>query len=327
MVAYGFVTNVTHGWRYVQGLGVLPSAIMIVFTAYVPESPKWLLRMNRVDEAKQTLRWLRPADHDTDAEVLELLAETKDDSVEEPTWAEVFACKKAMLIGCGLSFFQASTGINTVIFYSTTIFGFAGVNEKILATASVGLVNLLVTALATYLVDRMGRKVLILGGTYLMMLSLLLLSLVLLLGNASPEAQGGVAILAVLLFVTGFAIGLGAVMWVIMSEIMPTRLRAKAMSLFLCINWGLNLLIGLFTLTLINELGGVKASMDDDESSNHAKTGVAYFYFIFAAIAAASIFFMHIFVPETKGKSAAYFMEEAESTVSLLNPLVDSEFN
>ncbi len=86
-----------------------------------------------------------------------------------------------------------------------------------------------------------------------------------------------------------------------MSEIMPNRLRMKAVSLFLSVNWGFNLVIGLLTLTAIDGLGGVKSSMDDDETAAAEKNGVAYLYFVFAGFTALCLVFIHIYVPETKG--------------------------
>jgi hypothetical protein len=86
-----------------------------------------------------------------------------------------------------------------------------------------------------------------------------------------------------------------------MSEIMPTRLRIKAVSLFMSINWGCNLIIGLLSLTAINDLGGVKNGMTDDETADAQKKGVAALYYIFAGITVASLVFFHLIVPETKG--------------------------
>jgi hypothetical protein len=86
-----------------------------------------------------------------------------------------------------------------------------------------------------------------------------------------------------------------------MAEIMPTRLRVKAVSLFLSINWGCNLLIGLLSLTAINDLGDVKSDMTDDETADAQKKGVAALYLIFAGFAAGSLVFIHLIVPETKG--------------------------
>lgn len=298
LCAFYFVSSVHQGWRAVQWLGLLPAAALALGIAYVPESPKWLLQGGHIEEAKQTLQWLRPTDYDTDAEMRQLLAEAKDHSAEETTWAELLSCRTAMLVGCGLTFFQASTGINTVIFYSTSIFGLAGCRQPILGTTAVDAANLLATAAATVLVDRFGRRALLLTGTCSMLLSLLSLSLSLLLLSHSP-LQGAVAVLAVLVFVSGFALGLGAVVWVVISEIIPTPLRTKAVSLFLCINWAVNLVISLWTLTVIRALGGVTSDMSPAEAARSEKAGVAYFYLIFAVMTAVCVCFVKLAVPET----------------------------
>ena len=99
-----------------------------------------------------------------------------------------------------------------------------------------------------------------------------------------------------------FLFVLYTVVWTVMSEIMPNRLRMKAVSVFLSVNWGSNLVIGLLTLTAIDELGGVKSSMDDDETAKAEKNGVAYLYFIFAMFTVMCLMFIHTYVPETKGK-------------------------
>mmetsp|Transcript_14699 Transcript_14699/g.20195 ORF Transcript_14699/g.20195 Transcript_14699/m.20195 type:complete len:528 (+) Transcript_14699:268-1851(+) len=275
--------------------------------------------ISNYQEVVDLLRKLRPAENfhfNVDREILSLLADAKKDaaiSENAPTWAEVFACRKAVVIGCGLMFFQAITGVNSVFFYSTTIFNLAGFSQSIIGTAIVGAVNFLVTLLSTHLIDKFGRKVLLTSGTYIMLVSLVTLSSVLLSNAIAPDVQGLVAVFAVVLFVVGFAFGLGAVCWVIMSEIMPTRLRSKAMSLFLSINWACNLLIGFLTLTAIDGLGGVQDSMDDDEKSNAEKKGVACVYFIFAGFTMMSIIFMTVYVPETKGKSVEELLADNRS--------------
>lgn len=161
----------------------------------------------------------------------------------------------------------------------------------------------------------MGRKTLLLSGTTIMFVALMILSMVLWYGDSMGETtQGMIAVISVLLYIFGFAIGLGAVSWVVMSEIMPTRLRTKAMSLFLGINWGSNLIIGLLTLTAIDALGGVTKSMSDDEVSNAEKIGVAKLYFIFAMITAAGFLFIQIYIPETKGKTPEEIMSHSNKT-------------
>jgi sugar porter (SP) family MFS transporter len=311
IVGYGFVENVGHGWVYVQAGILIPVVIMFLGMAFIPESPKWLVAQGRPEDAKSSLYILRSPGFDVNAEVSLMIAETNAHvDKEEATWGEVFACRTPMIIGCGLMFSSAMSGINTVIFYSSTIFGFAGFDEAILATAAVGAVNFVATGVAAYLVDVMGRKQLLLRGTNLMTCALLVLSITLLAANNSQTLQGYIAVFAVLFFVIGFAIGLGAVSWVVMSEIMSTRLRTKAFGLFVSINWGFNLVIGLTTLPAIDFLGGTKSDMDDDETSDARKEGVAYLYIILACVCFCATLFMIFFVPETKGKSPEDFMTD-----------------
>ena len=196
-------------------------------------------------------------------------------------------------------------GINTVIFYSTTIFGLAGFNQSVVGTALVGTVNFLSTLVSVYLIDRVGRKTLLLIGLTIMIFSLLLLSFVLVLANSDESTQGGVAVFATLVYVFGFAISLGSVIWVIMPEIVPTRIRTKAVGIFLSLHYAVNLAIGLLTLTAIDGLGGLRSDMTDDEASKAEKNGVGYFYFIFAGTSFISLVFILYFVPETKDMNAS----------------------
>lgn len=115
-----------------------------------------------------------------------------------------------------------------------------------------------------------------------------------------PFTQGIIAVLAVLLFVSGFSLGLGAVAWTIMAEIMPTRVRMKAVSLFLSLNWCGNLVISLTILPAINSLGGVQGKVNEPHENQAQKEGVAKIYIIFAGITLLSLLFTHFFVKETK---------------------------
>jgi sugar porter (SP) family MFS transporter len=295
LVSYGFVTYVEHGWKYVQFGHVLPAVPQVILSFYIPESPRWLIRQpDGAGRARDTLRDVRP-DGDVQEELQQMVSEMESSEQNEVTWAEVFALKKPLVIGFGLMFFQSMTGINSVMFYSTKIFAFAGFSEAILATVSVGCVNVLMTIVCVYLVDRAGRRSLLIGGTSAMVGALLLLGIVLLSMNDYPDAQGILAVLALLLFVCGFAIGLGAVAWVVMGEVVPTRVRSKANSLFVAENWGWNLILASTVLYAINGLGG--GDSDDDK-----KKGVAILYFIFCGVALLGVFFCFTF-PETKGKS------------------------
>jgi hypothetical protein len=150
-----------------------------------------------------------------------------------------------------------------------------------------------------------------------MLIGLLVLSPVLLTSDGS--VSGLIAVLALLVYVVGFAIGMGAVIWVIMSEMIPTRVRTKAVSLFLCISWGSNLIIGLVTLTAIDVMGGVTSSMTDDQQSQAEKVGVAYLYLFFAGMCVVSILFIVFMVPETKGKTPSALKGGTAMDTPLLN--------
>jgi MFS family permease len=184
------------------------------------------------------------------------------------------------------------------MFYSSTIFGFAGFHESILASACVGTVNLLVTIFAASNMDRKGPRYFLVIGAYIMMLALLVLSTALI---TDMPGEGIVAVLAVLLFITGFAVGPGAASWVLMATLMADELRVKAMSLFLSINWGCNLLIAMFTLTSIDALGHVQPGSDDTVKTEAEKTGVAILYYIFSGVTLCTILFIHFVVPQEAG--------------------------
>jgi hypothetical protein len=324
-----------------------------MLSSYVPESPKWLIQMNRYlklaartvlgycfihgnyyifiiirkEDAREILISLRNKGTDVDEELIEIAREAEEENLglskgcdsngelREATWTEVFSCRYQMVVGVGLGVIAAATGVNAIIFYSTQVFAFAGFDEAILATASVGAMNLLATALATYLVDLMGRKQLLEVGMVLMTSSLLVLALVLLTSAFSERLQGLLAVVAVLVYVVGFAIGIGAVMWVMMCELMDQRVRSKAFGLFISINWGINLVIGLLTLSAIDALGGLHSDMDDDEESEAEKRGVAYLFVVFGGICFLSQIFIRFYVPETKGKSPNDFILHIESSL------------
>lgn len=152
------------------------------------------------------------------------------------------------------------------------------------------------------------------------MVSLIALS-VILISDLDSKTQGILAVVFVLTFVIGFAMGLGAVAWVIMSEIVPTSVRVKSMSLFLSINWVCNIIISFLTLTAIDELGGSTSGMDDDSKiEDHQKKGVGYLYFIFAGFTLVALVFMFFFVPETKG-----YKNDASPGSTVVSPLLDED--
>lgn len=163
----------------------------------------------------------------------------------------------------------------TYLPHSTKIFGFVGVEEDILATLAVGAVNVAMTIVSVFLIDRLGRKTLLLGGVVLMVVSLTALCFVLLMLNDSPGAQGNIAVAGVLVFVIGFAVGMGATSWVIIAEVLPSRVRSQAMSVAVALNWACNLVITQFSLSTIEALGG--GSSDDQQKRGQSSSACCWF--------------------------------------------------
>ena len=197
-----------------------------------------------------------------------------------------------MIVGIGLAVFQQVTGINTVIYFAPTIFQAAGLSSAsaaILATAGIGIVNVVMTMVAIRLVDRAGRRALLLCGLGGMGISLCLLALGFLLG--SGPKLGYLTAASLTAYVGCFAIGLGPVFWLLISEIFPMAIRARGMSAATIANWLANLVVALTFLDLADLLG-------------HA--GV---FLLYAAMTFAGLAFAYFLVPETRGLSLEAIQE------------------
>ena len=192
-----------------------------------------------------------------------------------------------LIVGVGLAAFQQVTGINTVIYFAPTIFQAAGLSSasaSILATAGVGVVNVLMTLVAIRLIDVVGRRVLLLVGLAGMAVSLCALAGAFLIGTGTGLV-GWLTAASLTAYVAFFAIGLGPVFWLLISEIFPLAVRGRGMSLATVANWVFNLLVALTFLSIVNALGQSAA------------------FGIYAVMTAAAFVFTLRLVPETKGRS------------------------
>ena len=303
LVGYGFVNYVEHGWQYVQGVAALPALVQLGLAYMIPESPKWLVGTKGDDAAaRAVLESVRNPGDDVDKELDDIIKRSQEHGeAHEASWSEVFEWGTALRLGVALMIIQTQTGANSTFYYSSNIFGFAGFDDAILGSVIVIGVSLLVTIVSDSLVERLGRRPLMIGGTCLACGAALTMSLALWAGDALGEAQGTLAVVAMVLFVTGWGIGLGAVTWVVLAEIVPTYIRSKTYSLFVTVMWINGFLDGFLTLTAIDGLGGVTASMDDPTKTQHQKHGCGKLYMIYSCICGASVVFMFYNLPETKG--------------------------
>lgn len=272
-------------WRWMFGLAAIPALILLIGLFFVPESPRWLMGRSREDEARAVLEKVRESG-DVSAE----LAEIKEDlSLQEGGWRELLnvSLRRPLIIGIGLAIFQQFTGINTVIYYAPTIFQLAGLHSAsaaILATVGVGVVNVLLTIVALRILDRAGRRPLLLWGLVGMVISLGVLGAAFLLAGSSPIVAW-LAVISLALYVACFAIGLGPVFWLLISEIYPLKIRGRAMGVATMMNWGSNLIVALTFLSLLHSLGRSAT------------------FWLYGVIGILAWFFVYRLVPETKGRT------------------------
>jgi len=275
----------SHRWRWMFALGAVPALILIAGMLALYDSPRWLISKNRIKEARQVLKHIMKQGQ-VDSEIKRI-----DESlvIKKTTWKDLLQpwVRPALIVGMGLAFFQQVTGINTIIYYAPTIFQYAGFTSNkaaIFATLGVGVVNVAMTIVAIWLVDRVGRKPLLFVGMTGMTISLAVLGLAFKMSVMS-ETLKIVAMLSVIVYIASFAIGLGPIFWLMISEIYPLKIRGRAMSIATVTNWGFNMIIAATFLTLINKLG--KANT----------------FWLFALLSVGGIAFCYFFVPETKGHS------------------------
>jgi sugar porter (SP) family MFS transporter len=291
--AVGLIFEPSEAWRWMLGLGAVPAVVLGLGMLRMPQSPRWLVMVGRGYDARQTLKEIRLDDPAAiDAE----LEEIKESIIEDPGgWRDLLepVAKAALVVGVGLAVLQQVSGINTVIYFAPKIFSYTGIggdSAQILASVAVGVVNVGMTIVAIRLLDRAGRRPLLLWGTLVMALALSSLAIVFAAG-ASSTLGSGIAVVSLMVYVGAFAISLGPIFWLLNAELYPLRIRSKAASVGTMANWTFNFIVSLTFLLLIDSLG---------------RSGAFFFY---AAICVLTFFFCKAFVPETKGKALEEIQE------------------
>ncbi len=228
VVDYAFAK--IEGWRWMFGLAVIPAAIFALGMLYLPESPRWLAMKGNRANARTVLTRIRGTS-DVDAEMKEIES-TIDQEEKKGTISELLApsLRPALVVGIGLAIFQQVTGINTVIYYAPIIIQSAGISSAsgaILATAGIGIVNVLMTIVSMWLIDRIGRKPLLLTGIGGMIVSLGVLGLAFHMSMRNG-ALAWVAVISMMAYVASFAISLGPIFWLMIAEIYPLKIRSSS---------------------------------------------------------------------------------------------------
>ena len=277
-------------WRWMLGLAVVPSLILLIGVAFMPESPRWLLE-NRSEKAARDVMKITYNPDAIDAEIKEM---KEIASQSESTFSVIKSpwLRPTLIIGCIFAIFQQFIGINAVIFYAPTIFTKAGLggSASIIGTVGIGVVNVLVTILALFIVDRVDRKKLLVIGNIGMIASLVIMAM--LIWSIGIQSSAWVIIICLSLFIVFFGISWGPVLWVMLPELFPTRARGAATGIAaLVLNFGTLIVAQLFPIL------------------NH-NLDTEWVFLIFAAIGVLAMFFVIKYLPETRGRSLAEIEHE-----------------
>ena len=281
------VWNVQLGWRYMLGSEGIPAILFFILLFFVPESPRWLVKENRSEEALKILNQInRPEETHR---ILEEIKETVNE--EKGSFLDLFkpGIRKAMVVGSVLALFSQVTGINAIIYYAPEIFkqvGF-GSESALFQTMIIGFVNMLFTLVAIRFIDYWGRRTLLIWGISGMVSCLLGMGMFFYFEITS----GSLLLLFILGFIASFASSLGPIPWVLISEIFPTKTRGTAMSFSIVILWLGVVLITQFFPVLLSLFGG------------------AFTFWIFMINALILLIFTLIFIPETKQKTLEEIQE------------------
>ncbi|BCU53055.1 MFS transporter [Staphylococcus auricularis] len=291
LVNYAFAP--IEGWRWMLGLAVVPSFILLIGVAFMPESPRWLLENRSEKAARDVMQYTFPAD-EINQEINEMREINK---VSESTWNVITSpwLLPTIIIGCVFGLFQQIIGINAIIYYAPSILEQAGLakSSSILGTVGIGTVNVLVTIFAIMIIDKFDRKRLLIVGNIGMIGSLLIMAILIALLGVGSAAW--IIILCLTIFILFFGFTWGPVFWVMLPELFPMRARGAATGLAaLVVSIG-SLLVAKFFPMLSEALP------------------IHYVFLIFAVIGIFAMLFVIKFLPETRGRSLEQIEAELRS--------------
>lgn len=279
--------NIATGWRWMFGSEALPAAALLVFTFFIPETPRWLSMKGRSEEARKVLVKIE-GDANANQELAAIEASLRE---EKAGLRQLFTPVHLKVLGLGLAlaFLQQATGINVFLYFGSEIFGSLGgeqIDAALLQQVIVGAANLIFTIVAIWTVDIIGRKPLMMIGATGMGTSLFVMGF----AGARGEAGSGLLIW-VIVYIASFALSLGPVVWVLLSEIFPNKIRSLAMATCTVFLW------------LTNSIVSQTFVMMDRNETLIEKYNHGFPFFIYGSLCIVTVFFVFFFLPETKGRS------------------------
>ena len=287
--------NNLESWRPMFLVGVIPAIVLFVGMIFLPETPRFLIGKGKEEKGRQILQRLEDPDL-VEESIGKMKEEIKLASQSAHSWREILQpwLRTALFIGVGIMFVQQFIGINTVIYYCPEIFENAGFESKvaqIAASVSVGVVNVLFTILAMMVIDKIGRRKLYFIGVSGTVIALIALALSFAFRDSLGESMKWITVGLVLLYIVFFAISLGPLGWLIISEIYPLKVRGIGMSIGALSNWGFNAIVTFTFLTLLRIL---------------SPTGA---FLLYAGVGILGLIWGYYFIPETKGHTLEHIEE------------------
>jgi len=286
--------NIEFGWRQMFWSELVPSGLFLILLFFVPKSPRWLALKGNDEDALKVLKRIN-GEEAAEAEILQIKQSlnASNDGVKVSYFSK--AILVIIAIGTVLSMLQQFTGINAVLYYGADIFekalGF-GKEDVLAQQILLAFVNLIFTFVAMFTVDKFGRKPLLYIGSIGMVTGFLLLGI-----SLQQESVGMVSLIGVLLFIASFALSMGPVVWVLLSEMFPNKIRSVAMSVAVAAQWAANYVVSQsFPMVM------------GSETNNSAPWNGSLPYFIFIVFILVIVYVTYKFIPETKGKT----LEEIE---------------
>jgi SP family xylose:H+ symportor-like MFS transporter len=270
------------GWRYMLASCAVPAGLFLLLLLAVPETPRWLVMRGRSDEAHEVLRRLT-----NEAEARVVLSDIEGSL--KATSGRLFAFGGLVIfVGIMLSIFQQLVGINAVLYYAPLMFQNMGAStdSALLQTIIVGVANVAFTIVALVTVDHWGRKPLLILGALMMAVSMITLGFLF-----SSAHVGTAALVAVVVYIGGFALSWGPVVWVLLSEIFPNAIKSKAMAIAVAAQWIANLFVS-WTFKIL-----------DGNSVLNAMFNHGFAYWIYGVMSILAALFVYRYVPETKGRT------------------------
>ncbi|XP_037866889.1 facilitated trehalose transporter Tret1 [Bombyx mori] len=278
-------------WSALAFLGAAMNIPFFILMFIIPETPRWYISHGRMEEARKALQWLRGKNCDIESEIREIAVSDAEAQADDASIRDLFSIKytKAILISLGLMAFQQLSGINAVIFYTVTIFQMSGSSvDENLSAIIVGIVNFASTFVATALIDRAGRKLLLYISSVTMTITLIILGTFFYVkyqAKLDVSDLGWLPLTTVMIYLLGFSLAFGPIPWLMMGEILPAKIRGSAASICTAFNWLCTFIV---TKTFQNIVDAISA---------------AGTFWLFGSICFVGLFFVIVCVPETRGKS------------------------